>query len=53
MKYNSAVKFLILFFKTELFIWFSVEESVANGLSMAAFAIVHARFYRRTTGKSF
>ena len=53
MKYNSAVKFLILFFKTELFIWFSVEESVANGSSMAAFAIVHASFYRQTTGKFF
>ena len=36
---------LFLFFKTELFTWFFVAESVANGFIDAAFVTAHARLY--------
>ena len=44
-KYTTSMEALFLFFKTELFTWFFVAESVANGFIDAAFVTAHARLY--------
>ena len=48
MKYYC---FVFLFFRTELFIWFFVEESVAKGFIDCCVCDSSCRLLRRTTGK--
>ena len=54
MKYNCCLLFFRIF-KTELFIWFFVEESVASqrDSSMVAVVTVHAGSYGGQQVKSF
>ena len=52
-KWNpTAVEFLFLFFKTELFIWFFVEESVAKGFIDGCVCDSSCKLVRRTTKKN-
>ena len=47
----NPVEFLFLFFKTELFIWFFVEESVAKGFIDGCVCDSSCKLLRRTTEK--
>ena len=48
---REILLFVFLFFRTELFIWFFVEESVAKGFIDCCVCDSSCRFLRRTTGK--